>query len=86
MCAHHPPTLFRWRQFGLIDWHRNLHHANTNAVQESPDQEHGNVDRATLNSSGNDAYGADDLNGHSSTQEVQEPEDERGANDTTAGE
>lgn len=67
------PPLCRRRNLRLKERNHAIHQANPKPVDESPDQEHGNVHRTGLDSGRDNANHADNLDCAVTTNRVREP-------------
>ena len=66
--------------------HGDLHHADTNAIQEASNEKHRNMSRPALDSSRDNADGTDYLNRPTAAKSIENPVDNESTNDTSASE
>jgi len=63
-----------------------LHHADTDAIDEAPNEKHGHVSRTSLYRSRDNTDGTDYLNGSASAESIEDPVDNESPNNASTGE
>ena len=66
--------------------HGDLHHADTDAIQEASNEKHGDVSRPPLDRGRDNADGTDYLNGPAAAESVEDPVDNESTNNASPGE
>ena len=73
MRAHHPPSDLRWRDLALVQWRDHVDHADSHTHKEAPSKKHANVDRTSLDCSGDNTQDGSDLDRASSAHGIGKP-------------